>query len=124
MLYVLTIPDNFADLYHYPPEVWKAIKQILMKNIFVRVDGPTGIALFVYDNHTFIVHSFRDESSDVRIILDPECTKLHDLESGEVLSVSEHIQPLLFRGRQFGEDKAAFDTQIKPHSYRVFRSEL
>ncbi len=122
-LYVLTIPDNFADLYHYPPEVWKIIKQILMKDIFVRVDGPTGIALFVYDNHTFIVHSFRDESSDVRIILNPECTKLHDLGSGEVLSISERIKPLLFRGHQFGEDKAAFDTQIKPHSYRVFRSE-
>jgi hypothetical protein len=122
-LYILTIPDNFADLYYYPPEVWKNIKQILMKYIFVRVDGPTGISLFVYDNHTFIVHSFLDETVDVRIMLDPECSKLHDLESGEDLSISERIKPRLFWGHQFGEDKAAFNTQIKPHSYRVFRSE-
>jgi len=122
-LYILTIPDNFADLYHYPSEVWKNIKQILMRDIFVRVDGPTGIALFVYDNKTFIVHSFRDETSDVRIMLDPIYTKLNDLESGEMLSISERIKPRLFWGRQFGEDKSAFDTRIKPHSYRVFRGE-
>jgi len=122
-LYVLTIPDNFADLYNFPPEVWKNIKQIMMKNIFVRVDGPAGIALFVYDNHTFVTHSFRDEVAQVRIILDPQYTKLHDLNSGDVLSISERIKPGLFFGRKYGEDKAAFDTQIKPHSYKVFRSE-
>jgi hypothetical protein len=123
-LYVLTIPDNFADLYYYPPEVWKVIKQTLMQNTFVRIDGPTGIALFTYDNHTFVVHSFRDEAADIRIILDPQYSELLDLSSGEVVSVSERIKPVLFFGRQFGEDKAGFDTQIKPHSYRVFRAKL
>jgi hypothetical protein len=122
-LYILTIPDNFADLYNYPPEVWRSIKQMMMKDIFVRVDGPTGIALFVYDNHTFIVHSFRDAAVDVRIILDSQYSKLHDLVSGEALPISERIKPSLFYGRPFGEDKAVFDTQIKPHSFRAFRGE-
>jgi hypothetical protein len=121
MLYVLTIPDKFADLYNYPPEVWKIIKQILMKDIFVRVDGPTVIVLLVYDNYTFIVHSFRDEASKVRIILDPQYSKLYDLASGDMLVLSERIQPQLFFERQFGEDKAVFDMQIKPHSYRAFK---
>jgi hypothetical protein len=120
-LYVLIIPDNFADLYHVPPESLKRIKQTLMQDIYVRVDGPTSISLFVYDNETFVIQSFRDQTEDIRVVIDPKVTKLRDLVSGEELPASEKLTSRRFWGRQIGEDKSAFDTGIEAHSYRAFR---
>ncbi len=58
VLYVLTIPDNFADLYRLPPAVTSALKSYLMRGFPVRLDGPSQVALFAYDNNTFIVESY------------------------------------------------------------------
>jgi hypothetical protein len=122
MLYVITIPENFGDIYNLPPEVVKRIKRTVMQDMYVRVDGPNKISLFVYDNNTFIVHSFLDESADIDIVIDPKFTKLTDLLSDQDL-VKEEAQA---QGRQWwrmSENKTIYKTQIKPHSYRVLRCE-
>ncbi|MBN2103655.1 hypothetical protein JW835_06405 [bacterium] len=121
-LMVFTIPENFSDLYQMPPEVWKRIKQTLMADLYVRVDGPTQIALFVYDNHTFIVESFLPEISDIDIVIDPEFSRIRDLLSEETLT-GEILTSRRVWGYKIGEDKVRISTQIKPHSFRVFRCE-
>ena len=55
VLYVWSIPDNFNDLYRLPPEVAAAIRSYVMTGFPVRIDGPAQVALFAYDNNTFIV---------------------------------------------------------------------
>ncbi|MFN2108160.1 MAG: hypothetical protein ACK2UI_00740, partial [Anaerolineae bacterium] len=40
VLYVLTIPDNFDDLYKLPEEVLSRIRELLLRDLYVRVDGP------------------------------------------------------------------------------------
>jgi len=122
-LYVLTIPDNFADLYNYPTEVLTRIKEVLMQNIYVRVDGPSQVALFVYDNDTFIVESFLRESIDVKVVTDSRITKLRDVLSGEALTGEVLSDRWRRWGRGTGAEKVAFDIQIKPHSYRVFQGQ-
>jgi len=92
-----------------------------MQDISIRVDGPAKIALFIYDNNTFIVKSFLDDLSNIRIITNPEIAKLQDLISREELNISERLISRRFWGRQIGEDKMAFDIKIKPHSFRAFR---
>ncbi|MFC1570044.1 hypothetical protein ACFL4L_07395, partial [bacterium] len=121
-LYVLTIPENFSDLYNMPPEVWKKIKQTFMTDIFVRVDGPTQVGLFVYDNNTFIVESFLSENADVDVVIDSKFSKLTDLLTGEDLE-GEVLESRMIWGIKIGEDKVQFKTEIKPHSFRVFRCE-
>jgi len=121
-LYVLTIPDNFSDLYKYPPEVWKRMKQTLMESIFVRVDGPTQIGLFVYDNQTFIVESFLPEDAEIDILVDPGFLKITDLMTGETIE-GEALKPRSFRGFKIGEEKTKFSMTIKPHSFRAFQCE-
>lgn len=111
-LYILTIPDNFNDLYYLPTEVLTRIREIMTKGIYVYLDAPAKIALFVYDNNTFIVHSFLDESADIGVILDSPFTRLHDLLSDEVLSSTEKSKNNMNR----------FSLTIKPHSFRVFRA--
>jgi hypothetical protein len=53
-LCILTIPDNFADLYDLPAGVLTRIKQIVIQDHFVRADSPSEIALFTYDNDAFV----------------------------------------------------------------------
>jgi hypothetical protein len=121
-LYVLTIPDNYADLYNLPAEVLTQIRAVVAKDMFVRLDGPSQVAMFVYDNDTFIVESFRDEPADVKIVADIRISKLSDILTGEQLT-GEAIatQPKRLGQPEPPLDKMAFKMTIKPHSYRVFK---
>ncbi len=116
-LYVLTIPDNLDDLYRLPVEVLSRIRELLLRDLYVRVDGPAQVMLFAYDNGTFIVHSILPEPTAVRIVTDTAVTALHDVLTGETLTDAEAI--LDWRGQSTG--RHGFATTLKPRSYRVFR---
>ena len=60
-LYVLTIPENFSDLYSFPAPILTQIRNVLLRDLFVRIESPGDVSLFVYDNDTFIVESFLSE---------------------------------------------------------------
>jgi hypothetical protein len=117
-LYVLTIPDNFSDLYQLPAEVLTRIKETVLKDLYVRVESPAQVTLFAYDNNTFIVESFLPESVEVRIVVDDRLGRLRDVLSGEILN-GEEIKD--WRGQNTG--KMGYKAQIKPHSFRVFQGE-
>ena len=119
VLYVLTIPDNFDDLYNLPVEVLNRIKEVLLRDLYVRLDSPAQVMLMVYDNDTFIVHSILSEPVDVRIITDSDVPALHDLQSMVVIGDAQEIVD--WRKRSTG--KHSFAVTLKPHSYRVFRLE-
>jgi len=121
-LYVLTIPDNFTDLYHYPVQALTRIKEILTRHLDVLIEAPAQVSLFLYDNHTFIVESFLDETVPVTIVADQKTDKLTDLVSGEILGGTTRA-PLSYRGVTLREGKTIFTINIKPHSYRVFKPE-
>ena len=63
-IFVLTIPDNFNDLYSYPPSVVSALKEAVLGDFPVRMEGPNKVSLFAYDNHTFVVESYLGPSGD------------------------------------------------------------
>jgi hypothetical protein len=115
-LYVLTIPDNFNDLYKLPQDVLARIRGVLMQDMLVRLDAPPQVMLFLYDNDTCIVESFLDEPVDVGLVVRGETPGVTDAVSGEVLS-GDPLQD--WRGEPTGE--ARFETSIGPHSFRVFR---
>jgi len=117
-LYVLTIPDNFSDLYRLPAEVLTRIKETLLKDLYVHVESPSQVALFVYDNETFIVESFLAESAEVRIVVDKRLGSLRDVLSGDLLT-GEEIKDWL--GNNTG--KIGYKAMIKPHSFRVFEGD-
>jgi len=111
MLYILTIPDNFGDLYHLPKETLTQVKQVLMKDFKVYLESPSKICLFTYDNNAFIVESFLPNLSRCNIIISKKHAKLHDLVSDKESKGLER------------DDKTVFQTLIRPHSYQVFRFE-
>ena len=120
-LYVLTIPDNFADLYRLPAPVLNAIRRVVTKDLPVRVDGPANVALFVYDNDTFIVESFLDEPVEMQLVVKQPGETLEDIQSGERLSGQMIPQGTGLRADPDG-GKHRFTLKIEPHSYRVLRA--
>jgi hypothetical protein len=75
ILYIWAIPDNFNDLYRLPVEVTSALKNYVMRGFPVRVDSPAQVALFAYDNDTFIVESYLPSETSVRISIAGSATK-------------------------------------------------
>jgi hypothetical protein len=121
VLYVLTIPENFADLYSLPPAVTSEIKTYVMRTFPVRIEAPAQVALFAYDNHTFIVQSYLPQETDVRVLVSGGPTELQDLVTGRVVTGQPVVQRSYGRPRDGADDpRCAFTVHLMPHSYSVF----
>ena len=109
VLYVLTIPQAQGDLYSLPPEVLTAIRNVVCRDLPVRLEAPGQVALFVYDNDTFIVESFREGPGGMaRVVTDGRVAKLRELVTGRELT-----------GQPRG-DRMVYDIYLRPGSYGVF----
>ena len=117
VLYVLNVPDDFADLYSLPAGVLNRIRETLAHDLWARLEGPAQVALFLYDNRTLIVESFLDEDAAVHLVVDNNTTRFADLLSGEELV--DGLEIMDWFGRPSG--KKAFPLVIRPHAFRVLR---
>ena len=118
-LFVLTIPENFGDIYNLPAEVLNRIRNVLTQDVKVRIEGPAQVTLFVYDNGTFIVESFLPENVTIKVITDKQTGNLSNLLTGEEITGKDALD-----GRIWGRERDAvktFDVIIKHHSYLVFQ---
>lgn len=120
--YVLTIPENFADLYNLPAEALNIIRKALGSQMKVQLEGPANISLYVYDNNTCIVESFLPKETMVKIVTAKEYKKLTDVQTNESWEgKSREPQRFWFQPKNNGTN--VFDITIKPHSFRVFKFE-
>jgi len=122
VLYVWTIPDNFNDLYRLPPAVTSELKNYLMADFPARLDGPSQVALFAYDNNTFIAQSYRHESVEVTIAVSSKFNRLRNLVTGEIIAPSQSAKHPDQRHRTAAA-QTAFAVRLLPHSYAVFAAE-
>jgi len=123
ILYVLTIPDNFNDLYELPPDVTGAIKNYLMRGFPVRLDGPAHVALFAYDNHTFVAESYLPVATSVKISVTGNSMHLKNLVTGEIITGQAPVEnpyPWLQRQQIPEEKRNSFTIHLLPHSYAAF----
>jgi len=120
ILYVWTMPENFNDLYALPPQVVTTLKSYVMRGFPVRVDAPGQVALFAYDNNTFIVESYLPAETSVQISILGNAGKLKNLVTGE--SITAAAEAPRFRNRQgnVAEERTSFTARLLPHSYAVF----
>ncbi len=114
-LYVLTMPENFGDLYELPPAVLNVIRRTASKGLFARLEGPSKIALLPYDNRAFVVESFRDQPEAIRIVTTKDIARLKNGVTGE------EIEGTLEKGDRFAPDeRMVFTMTVKPHSFMMF----
>jgi len=121
--YVWTIPDNFHHLYQLPPAVATKVKDVLMQGFPVRLDGPSQVALFAYDNQTIVVESFLPAETTVHVATLGGASKLRDLLTGEIIAGQPAEAAL--KGPRVApvEPRSSFEVRIAPHSYRGFAIE-
>ena len=117
-LYLLVVPDNFSDLYHFPAAALNTIRQTASaRTMPVYIEGPAHVCLFVYDNDTFIVESFLDEPVEIEVVSTQEAKGLTDLLEGS--AVAGQARPSA--GRRGPAAGQVWSMTVKPHSYRVFK---
>lgn len=84
-LYVLDIPNDFADLYLLPGKVNGIIHRLFSKGLDVYLDVQAKCNLFLYDNDTFGIFSYHDYPTDMDVVLNREDVRgIQDLETGEI----------------------------------------
>jgi hypothetical protein len=120
-LQVLTIPENFADLYALPEPVLNAFRRTIGAAIPAQLEAPGKVSLFAYDNGAFIVHNFRDEPVTARAILAAGVAQGIDLVTGAAIAATKRDEPARFGNP--ASAKAVLDFTVAPHSYRAFRAQ-
>lgn len=105
LLYVLTIPSNIGDLYSMPPGVMNNVKKYLMADLPLRIEAPSGVSLFTYDNGAYVIQSFRDTPVKVRVV--KQQVRAADKAAADTVPAS-------------GSQEAVSEVTIPPHSFRVF----
>ena len=121
MLFVLTIPDDFGNLYDYPAGALNIIRRAMSKDVGAYIEGPSKVALFPYDNKTLVVENFNDETVSLRVVINSQVSTLRNLLTGQQLQPAQ-IPPVtgFFRyNRFFGypDGSTVFDLQLPAHSY-------
>ena len=120
-LFVLTIPDDFGNLYDYPAGELNVIRRAMSKDVGAYIEGPSKVALFPYDNKTLVVENFNDEAVSLRVVVQAKVNTLRNLLTGEELKPAEiKPMPAMFgRNRFFGypDGSTVFDVELPAHSY-------
>jgi hypothetical protein len=124
VLYVLTIPDNFNDLYRLPQGVLTALRSYLGEDLPETMDAPSQVSLMEYDNKTFVVQSFRNEPVTVTVSVRGSAKELRDVVSGKV--IKENVLPTSEQrrgnhGTAGPKQRASFEIKVQPHSFEAFR---
>ncbi len=84
-LFILTIPDDQGNIYHYPNSILNTIRSVLSKEIPIVLEGDAKITLFTYDNDTFILRSFLPYISNASIIVKKENAVLTNIEDKKII---------------------------------------
>lgn len=122
-MYLLTIPDDAADLYYFPREILKVVREFMCEGMFVSLDAESKVGLFVYDNDTFIVQSFLPYNTIVNIQIDGCRTKLMEIDNKYEYSGSrkyENAAGNIVEGIKTDE-KTLFTLKLKARTFKVFK---
>jgi len=119
-LFVLTIPDNYADLSNYPEPVLNTIRAYLACYQEVQLQAPGNVSIFMYNNHTCIIESFHDETIIVKLAANQEIQVVQDLMNNT--TIEGEIQPASGGWSQsVMPAKKLFQMELPPHTFKVFR---
>lgn len=83
-LFILNIPENYADLYKLPAKVIGTLCRILSTEMSVYLSADPKWSLICYDNETFCLHSFRPMLSHAQVVVRGECSGIADTETGTI----------------------------------------
>lgn len=112
-LYMVTVPENPADLYRLPQPVLTQLRSVLVRHAPVLLDAPAEVALFTYDNGTFVVENYRDTPVTIRVGV-TGAAQLREIGGSASLPSMGTIAGAM------GDSRPAFAVSIPAHSFRAF----
>ena len=115
-LYVLTIPDNLGDLYSYPEAVLNLIRETASVSLPVHIEAPSNIGLFIYDNNTFIVESFRKTNAEFTVVVHKEYQHISQIEPSNCY-IAPQFDGMSRNGNTY------FKISLQPGEYKALRIE-
>ena len=115
-LYVLTIPDDYGDLYEYPAGALNVIRRSMSKDVGAYIEGPSKVALFPYDNKTLVVENFNDNPVKLRVVINTKVNGLKNLLTGEELKPADVVINN-HRYAPYRPGQTVFDVNLAAHSY-------
>ena len=123
--YVLTIPNDLADIYAFPSGALSVIRAALGSAEPIRIDNaPAQVALFRYDNNTFIVQNYLATAAEVTVSVAGTEGQILDLLTGKVITPAPAtgggFGGFGGRGRGGQSPRTTFTFTVLPHSYMAF----
>ncbi|MBR3090057.1 MAG: hypothetical protein IKH02_13690 [Prevotella sp.] len=116
ILFVLTIPDDFGNLYDYPAGALNIIRSVMSKDVGVYIEGPSKVSLFPYDNKTLVVENFNDNAVSLRVVVNAKVGKLRNLLTGQEFKPAQ-VPVSRWRFVGYTDKQTVFDIQLPAHSY-------
>ncbi len=116
ILFVLTIPDDFGNLYDFPAPALNIIRGAMSKDVGAYIEGPSKVALFPYDNKTMVVENFNDQAVNLRVVVNDKVKSLRDLLTGKQLLPAQ-VMYTRWRFVGYKDNQTVFDVQLPAHSY-------
>lgn len=117
-IFVWVIPDNFSHLYALPANALNRYRAVASRNTKVFIQGPSQVALFTYDNDTFVVHSFHHTPVEVNLVVNGT-EGVTDLVTGEVVSGIQEQSEKIYGRQRF--DASTCTVTIPPHSFKAYK---
>ena len=119
-MYIVTIPDDFGNLYDYPAGVLNEIRRIMSGDMNVYIEGPSKVALFAYDNNTVVVENFNDTPVEIKLVTSKEISSMSSLLDDSALQADPEA-PRSQWMRRGSDPKNRFTLVIPAHSYRAYK---
>lgn len=116
ILFVLTIPDDFGNLYDYPAGALNIIRSVMSKDVGAYIEGPSKVSLFPYDNKTMVVENFNDNAVSLRVVVNAKVGKLRNLLTGQEFKPAQ-VPVSRWRFVGYTDKQTVFDIQLPAHSY-------
>jgi hypothetical protein len=110
-LFTFVIPDNFADLAKLPAAVLDELRNVLSGFLPCRLEGKDSASLFLYDNDTLVLESFRTDPQQWRI----------SVPSGSTLEPLAGARQVQFHRRDDKAGRDFFEVRLNPSSYATYR---
>jgi hypothetical protein len=108
-LYVINTPENWSDLYELPEPVLDKLREVVSKDVPVRLLGPAKVSLFLRDNRSCIIESFLDYGCAVHLVIKGDYKKIKNLETGT------EIERENYDGKE-----SSFVTSVNKSNFAVF----
>lgn len=124
-LFILNIPDNFADLYKLPDSVHAAIGKMMSIGQEVYISSDEKVNLFSYDNNVYGIKTYAKGPSKITVYVREELKCIEDIETKQCYSA---IRPMPLPSKWFDgctimpeEPEFAIDIDMEPGEMKFIK---